>query len=98
MLPLLPSMVCRYLFMHFFQIGRDMPSKDEVSLLVVYASQQGNAQAIAEDLHEELLDYLKQKEVTLGLKCISELGKKPDLLIHQDCLIFIAATTGITVG
>ncbi|XP_047737408.1 methionine synthase reductase-like [Hyalella azteca] len=71
-----------------------MHSKNHISLFVVYASQQGNAQAIAQDLHEELEEHLKNKNVTTAVKCISDFGEDPSLFSQCDCIIFIASTTG----
>ncbi|KAF2356861.1 FAD-binding type 1 [Trinorchestia longiramus] len=71
-----------------------MLMKDRVSVIVVYASQQGNAQAIAEDLHEELEEHLKNCDVSLRLECISKLGEDPSKLSKSDCAVFVAATTG----
>uniref|UniRef100_A0A2P2I1Y2 Methionine synthase reductase n=1 Tax=Hirondellea gigas TaxID=1518452 RepID=A0A2P2I1Y2_9CRUS len=59
-------------------------------LLVLYASQQGNAKAIAEDLHEECSSH----NIAATLYCISQLEKDPSILLSHNCTIFIAATTG----
>ena len=58
-------------------------------VIIVYASQQGNATAIAEDLQEECTSH----SVDVSLHCISSFFKDLKLQYHQT-IIFIIATTG----
>lgn len=60
------------------------------NLIIVYASQEGNAKAIAEDLQQNCSSH----GLNATLHCISDLLKNEDLLLSQNHAIFIASTTG----
>ncbi|KAK3882716.1 hypothetical protein Pcinc_012922 [Petrolisthes cinctipes] len=63
--------------------GLDVTGED---LLLLYASQNGNAKGIAEDLYEVC--------VSSGLKCELKCCSEVDTLDGKTCLVLIASTTG----
>lgn len=58
-------------------------------VLLLYASQTGNAQAIAEDLSEQL----GGEGIKAKLRCCSQRGAA-DALRQVSCLVLVASTTG----
>lgn len=58
-------------------------------VLLLYASQTGNAQAIAEDLREQL----GGAGIPVELRCCSQRGAA-DALRQVACLVLVASTTG----
>jgi len=61
------------------------------SIAIIYASQKGNSEAIAEDLQTECREKGMKN---VSIHCIGKLGKDKSILQNTDCAIFIAATTG----
>lgn len=62
-------------------------------ILLLYASQKGNAKAIAEDLAEQC----ESKGLICELRCCSELGKTFSLE-ETRCLVLVGSTTGEARG
>ena len=66
-----------------------MEGRGVSSVLLLYASQTGNAQAIAENL----CDQLREAGTSVELRCCSQ-EDSAAVLLKASCLVLVASTTG----
>ncbi|XP_069956956.1 methionine synthase reductase-like [Cherax quadricarinatus] len=70
--------------------GVGLEAVDPADVLLLYASQTGNAKLIAEDIREKC----ESEGVSCCLRCCSQLQQHLNNLHQVTCLILVAATTG----